>query len=200
MGTRPKVAGATGIEHAIAACGRPLEWHCTYDSSSDGLAYWQLVAADRSAEVVLPLRRTDGLILLHTKGFYPAGTFRMLTGGVRPGEDLLAAAAREAREETGLQVTIERFLGIIHHLFVHRGDSVALDSYILLAVGPGEAPHPADEDEGITGYREVPAEGLLAVAKQLEALPAEWAEWGRFRASPHCLAYEALTGRVSHDG
>lgn len=200
MGTPSRVAGATGIERAVARCGRPREWHCTYDVSSDGFGYWQLVAANRSAEVVLPLRRTDGRILLHTKGFYPAGTFRMLTGGIRPGEDLLAAAAREAREETGLQVTIERFLGIIHHLFVYGGDSIALDSYILLAAGPDEAPHPTDEDEGITGYQEVPAEGLLAVAQQLEALPAKWAEWGRFRASPHCLAYEVLTGRVSHDG
>ncbi|MCS7179708.1 MAG: NUDIX domain-containing protein, partial [Anaerolineae bacterium] len=50
---------------------------------------------DREGEVVLLLRRADGSLLLHTKTFYPDGVYRLPSGGIRRGEKVLAAAARE---------------------------------------------------------------------------------------------------------
>jgi len=188
----PSVAAPTGLHLAIGRYGRPREWQCAYRVGREDIDYRRTVAARRSAEVVLALCRPGGRVVLHTKAFYPAGAYRLLTGGVQPGGDLLEAVRREAREETGLDVTIERFLGIIHHRFTHGQSIAPLDSYVFSVDGPGGALRPEDVGERISGYREVPVADLPGVARHLQALPAGWLGWGRFRAVPHLLVYEAL--------
>jgi len=162
------------------------------------------VAAGRSAEVVLALCRQGGRVVLHTKAFYPTGAYRLLSGGVQPGEDLQEAVRREAQEETGLDVTIERFLGIIHHRFTHGEAATSFDSYVFSVGGPAGELHSVDVDERIAGYREVPVADLPGVARHLQSLPADWLAWGRFRAVPHLLVYEALAapgaGQVGEGG
>jgi len=187
----PSVQGPRGLHQAIGRYGHPREWQCAYRVSCDELDYWRLVVAKRSAEVVLVLSRPGGVVL-HTKAFYPAGAYRLLTGGVRPEEDLALAVQREAQEETGLNVTIDGFLGIIHHRFAHGEDVALLTSYVFSVHGPAGPLRSLDEAERITAYREVPVEALPEVARHLRALPPDWADWGRFRAVAHCLVYQAL--------
>ncbi len=196
----PSVEGPSGIQRARTLYGIPVEWWCRYDVRAGGIDYWQHVAASRSAEVVLVLRRPSGRILLHTKDRYPSGAYRLPTGGVRPGEDLVAAVVREGAEETGLRVSVERFLGIIHQTFAAGDQSTALDSHILQVTAEDRVPAPEDSSEGITGFTEVTAEGLLAVADELEGLAEPFEDWGRFRATAHRLVYEALTGRSANHG
>lgn len=60
--------------------------------------------------VAAVLRDADGRLLLHRRrtgdGWAPP------SGAVEPGEDVLTALRRELREETGLDVVVERAIGV----------------------------------------------------------------------------------------
>jgi 8-oxo-dGTP pyrophosphatase MutT (NUDIX family) len=172
----------------------------TYDlgDCGDQERFWEMWQA-RQGEVVLVLRRPDGRVILQTKRFYPAGTFRLPTGGIRAGEDLLEAVRRETWEETGLKAQIVRFLGVLRYRFRRRGRPMERASYVfVLSAGTGEL-QPQDGTEQISAYREVPLRGLEAAARQLEGLPGEWAVWGRFRALVHRFVAEMLVAADSPD-
>lgn len=51
------------------------------------------------------------------KHMFPAGAFRAPSGAANPGESLEEAARREAREETGLEIVLDRFILHIHARF-----------------------------------------------------------------------------------
>ncbi len=145
----------------------------------------------RMGEVVLLLRRGDGHLLLHTKSFYPTGVFRLPSGGILPGESVLAAARRESHEETGLEVEALRPLGVLSVTFRNGRRSRFFYSWLVLADVEGE-PLPGDIGERISDFRWVPPEELAEVAGKLRALPPEWADWGRFRALAHEAARQWL--------
>lgn len=138
----------------------------------------------RRGEVVLLLRRSDGHLLLHNKSFYPADVFRLLSGGILPGESVLDAARREAREETGLDLRNPRPLGLLSATFRQGWRRRFFYSWLVLADVEGD-PRPGDAGEQISGFRWVPPEALAEVAGQLRTLPPTWADWGRFRALAH---------------
>ncbi|MBC7226498.1 MAG: NUDIX domain-containing protein [Thermoflexales bacterium] len=138
----------------------------------------------RYGEVVLLLRRPDGQVLLHTKSFYPEEAFRLPSGGIRPGESVLGAARREAREETGLELQDLRPLGFISVTFRRGWHRRYFHSWLVLADVEGD-PRPGDTGERISGFCWVPPEALTEVARQLRTLPPEWADWGRCRALAH---------------
>jgi 8-oxo-dGTP pyrophosphatase MutT (NUDIX family) len=186
-----------GVVSAIERFGEPTVWECTFEVSAETLSYWQNLKDRRTAEVVLAIRRPNGRYLLHTKSFYPEGAYRLLSGGVGPEEDIAEAALREAREETGLQVSIERFVGILQQCFVHGQDASRFASYLFLLSEQGGELGNTDAEEDITGYREVTAAELSSVAEELEALPPDWSDWGHFRAAAHRLAASVLVGEES---
>ena len=162
------------------------------DQTLDEWWHRMVTKANRRGEVVLAARRRDGQILLHTKRFYPQGLYRLLSGGVRAREAVLAAAIREAHEETGLGVTPERFLGTVEYEFHHAERRVAFVSYIFLVAVDDSPPVVQDPDEQITGFRYVMPQDLRSVAAALRVLPWPWADWGRFRALPHDMVADAL--------
>ncbi|MCG2770199.1 MAG: NUDIX hydrolase [Anaerolineae bacterium] len=100
----------SGIEAAIARFGKPEERDYCLSVRCDTYEEHRRKRGKRAAEVVFLVCRPGGKFLLHTKSFYPPGAYRVLTGGIEEGEDLVAAICREAREETGLEVSVERFL------------------------------------------------------------------------------------------
>lgn len=193
-----------GLEEAVARYGPPIERSLTYKVSKDFFQPAKGARKKRLAEVVILLRRTSGKYLVHTKAFYPPGTYRLLSGGIKPGEDLLAAVRRETFEETNLPVRIERFLGILRYRFIFLERSVPFSSYIFAVAEEysteqdGEQAQPSlqsnDPDEAITDYREVTLPEIAALADQLESLPPDWADWGRFRAAAHRLVTHLLMG------
>lgn len=138
----------------------------------------------RRGEVVLLLRRPDGQLLLHTKSFYPEGVFRLPSGGMLPGESVLGAARREAREEAGLNLRNPRPLGFLSVTFQRGWHRRYFHSWLVLADVEGD-PRPGDTQERISGFRWVPPEALAEVVDQLRALPPRWTDWGRFRALAH---------------
>lgn len=152
-----------------------------------------VTSPDRRGEAVLAIQRPDGQMLLHTKRFYPQGIYRLPSGGVHPGEPVLSGVIRETKEETGLDVTVDRFLGTIEYEFCHAGRQLPFVSYVFLVQANNNQPEVQDPEEQITGFCYVAAQGIRAVAAQLRgALPSEWTDWGSFRAAPHDLVADVL--------
>jgi len=145
----------------------------------------------RMGEVVLLLREKNGRILLHNKSFYPPGVFRLPSGGILPGESVLAAARREAQEETGLEIQDPRPLGVLSVTFQYGRQRQFFHSWVVLAEVEGE-PRPGDIGERIADFQWVSPDMLAKVAEELRALPPEWADWGRFRALAHEAALQWL--------
>jgi 8-oxo-dGTP pyrophosphatase MutT (NUDIX family) len=151
-----------------------------------------VTSPNRRGEVVLVIQRPDGRTLLHTKRFYPEGGYRLPSGGVHPDELVLAGVTREAREETGLNVTVDRFLGMVEYEFRYEERRLYFVSYLFLVGADNNRPVVQDPDEQITGFRYVAPSEIRATAARLRALPPRWADWGRFRALAHDLVADTL--------
>jgi 8-oxo-dGTP pyrophosphatase MutT (NUDIX family) len=143
---------------------------------------------DTRTEVILVLPRPGGKVLLITKPFYPRRTFRMPSGGVKPGESPEDAFRREVHEETGLDsepvLTIETMI-----LRCRSGEDVVdVTSHVILGSATSASPHANDLHEQISGYREIEPARLRDIADELANLPGRWRGWGLFRAPAHLAA------------
>jgi 8-oxo-dGTP pyrophosphatase MutT (NUDIX family) len=149
----------------------------------------------------------DDGVLLHVKTFYPNGAYRLPTGGIHEGEQVMETLAREIEEETGLrvgagadQVQVQRCLGVVSYEMDHRsaGRSFAFATYHFLVQMPEHAVlAPRDATEQIGGWQWRRPEELAAVADFLEhigLIDPDWGDWGRFRALSHRFVASCLTG------
>ena len=156
---------------------------------------------DRFGEVCMVVRRPSGRLILTTKDFYPAGAYRLPTGGISHGESVLDALLRETREETGLDVEVRRFLAWIDYEGSGEG-RVVFHTFAFLLDETGGTLGALDPHERIAAYREVEPADLGSAAERLEHVRAElsrdiegdWADWGRFRAVVHRAVADALAG------
>jgi ADP-ribose pyrophosphatase YjhB (NUDIX family) len=180
-----------GLAEAEERLGTPVERTYDLDDWGDDRRFWEMWES-RKAEVILVICREGGRVVLQTKRFYPEGVFRLPTGGVREGERLLEAVRRELREETGLEASPERFLGVLHYRFRRGGRAMERASYVFLVRGGAAPLAPQDEGEGISAFRDVPLSELPSVARSLESLPGDWAVWGAFRALAHRFVAEVV--------
>jgi len=180
------------IAQLSALYGTPVHRQCVLEVSQETYEWWSKVKRKRHGEVVLFIRRTNGNLILHTKDFYPAGTLRVPSGGIKKKESLRDAVGREAFEETGLQIAIERFLAIVKFEFRSEEKSLPFPSYLFLLRELGGELRVTDTGERISAFVEVPPTRLVSVAQRLENMPLAWRDWGRYRAFPHRLAAELL--------
>ncbi|HXF64538.1 MAG TPA: NUDIX hydrolase [Caldilineaceae bacterium] len=167
-----------------------------------------LVSDGRRAEICYIMHRGDPAagLLLHIKTFYPAGAYRLPTGGIHQGESVLETLAREVYEETGLtlgdgpgQARLQRCLGIVAYTLNHRsaGQRFAFATYHFLLQAPADRePAPVDPDEQIGGWLWRPAAALHEIAARLASVRATepaWGDWGRYRALSHRFVASVLT-------
>jgi len=98
----------------------------------------------------------DGKVLLVKRSIKPYRGYWCLPGGhVRFGETVEEAVTREAKEETGLDVEIERMVGIYSEFKRDpRGHSITI-AYILKPIG-GEIKHDESEASDIRYFRKLP--------------------------------------------
>jgi len=151
---------------------------------------WQrALVNNRRGEVVFVVQQPVGLIL-HTKDFYPPGTYRLPSGGVRWGESVLSALHREAQEEMGLKV--DCFLGLLEYEFCCQGETMPFVSYVFLVREAGGELAPQDKEERILSFCQVPVAKLSAVADSLRAMEGDWRDWGEFRAIAHDFVVEMM--------
>ena len=182
------------LERIVHRYGQPRRGHHTLSLTSEDTMDWLRGKEGSRGEVVLVIRRPNGKVLLHSKSFYPPGVYRLPSGGIGWEEGIVEAALREVREETGLEVEMESFLGLLEYEFRRGGERLHFISYIFLLSAPRGEPMPSDADEGITAFREVAIGELRLAARKLRSLGGRWADWGRFRALAHELAFESLGG------
>ena len=188
--------GAFAVEHVTLAVDHPF---LTGENQ-------MLASGGRRAEICYVMHRGDPQagLLLHIKTFYPAGAYRLPTGGIQVGESVTGTLIREIFEETGLtvgegadEVKVQRLLGVLGYTLEHRRlGQIEFATYFFLVQMPPDAElNPQDEHEQIGGWQwRAPAE-LPAVAAVLDAVQTRshtWADWGRFRAAGHRFAAATL--------
>lgn len=102
-------------------------------------------------------------LLFNAKHFYPEGLYRAPSGAAKPGEGIEAGAIREAYEETGVKIELERFLALIKVRFVNHlaaNDYIDWTSYVFKARYISGEIEPIDKREireaRLVGFDEVP--------------------------------------------
>jgi ADP-ribose pyrophosphatase YjhB (NUDIX family) len=147
---------------------------------------------DRRAEVVFAIEDDTGQVWVHTKSHYPEHIFRLPTGGVHWDELVVEGLLREVKEETGLAVEIERFLGIIEYQFYH-GDWVApFASYIFHLRSHYVTCPSIGDGEPISEFRAVSPLQMRQLALNLRNLAGGRRAWGEWRALAHDLVYDTM--------
>jgi len=159
-----------------------------------GAPFSPLILEDRYGEVCMVVRRPNGTLISAIKTFYPAGAFRLLTGGVDHGELIADALLREVAEETGLDVAVRRFLAVIEYQLCGRRVLGARGARLTDLAAPATCQLPApsppafatfaflldaidgtlqvhDPNERIEAFRELAVAELPALAETLEQLP-----------------------------
>lgn len=136
----------------------------------------------RAHDVTLLIRDGAGReprYALIRKPSYPAEVFRPPSGGVEEGEAFEAGACREAVEETGLTVRLERFLLRVEARFTHGPRECAWSTYVLSGVAEGGELDPRDRHE---------------IAEACWATPEEI--WTRYRRAMLAMGTAGMRYRV----
>jgi ADP-ribose pyrophosphatase YjhB (NUDIX family) len=95
------------LEPRVLRVGEPARLVCT--SAACGFVFYM----DPKVAVGTIIRRDDGRVVLVKRAIEPGFGKWVFPGGyVDRGEEVTLAAVREAREETGLDVRIDRLVGI----------------------------------------------------------------------------------------
>jgi N-acetylglutamate synthase-like GNAT family acetyltransferase/8-oxo-dGTP pyrophosphatase MutT (NUDIX family) len=118
-----------------ARFGYPYHLWLTYEFDESGWNQVQKsILQKRAYDVTLLIEGPDGRFALLNDHNSPPGFRRSPSSGIKPGEDFLTAAMREAKEETGLNFNLKRFL--LHvTLDINRNENEATwDSYVFHAV------------------------------------------------------------------
>jgi ADP-ribose pyrophosphatase YjhB (NUDIX family) len=117
------------------------------------------------------VRRGDEILLVRRGRGTAVGQWAIPGGRVEFGEGLKAAVAREVREETGLDVTVGRFLGWAERM----GDDPAPYHYVILdfaaePVDPHATARPGDDADEVAWVRADELETYALVAGLAEFL------------------------------
>ena len=178
-----------------ARYGEPaiLEWEGEITEREYGVATYNPA---RTHDVTLFILNGDRLALIRKPQFAP-DIWRPPGGGIKPGEDFVEAAVREALEETGLRVELERYLVEARARFLHERDELDWRTHVFLATHPDEEIEPHDTEE-IADARwgtleELAGPAARAAARdgpRVLALPRRAA-----RRGPRCASGRARTRR-----
>lgn len=101
---------------------------------------------NRAHDVTLFIIEGEQIVVIK-KPFYPAGVYRAPSGGVAPGEAFEAGALREAYEETGLAVALERYIVRALVKFTCAGEKIDWVSHVFSAHSTGGTLAPIDTHE-----------------------------------------------------
>jgi ADP-ribose pyrophosphatase YjhB (NUDIX family) len=88
---------------------------------------------ERFHDVTLFILDPAERLALIRKPHFALDVWRPPGGGVKPGEDVTEAAVREALEETGLRVTLERYLVETDVVFTNAGRELPWTTHVVLA-------------------------------------------------------------------
>ena len=175
------------LSRVRARYGEPAVLECDGEVSDPELA---LITYNpgRRHDVTLFVFNGDRLALIR-KPHFPEGIWRTPGGGVKPGEDFAAGIVREALEELGVEVELDRYLVRARAVFRFADEAVPWQTHVFSATTTGEHLAPLDTDE-IAAARWGTIEELLGPIR-LRLLATGRALW-RYRIALHDAAAAAL--------
>jgi ADP-ribose pyrophosphatase YjhB (NUDIX family) len=138
--------------------------------------------------VTLFILNGERLALIRKPQFEP-GIWRPPGGGVKPGEDFVEGVTREALEETGLDVELQRYLVAAEARFLHEPDDVPWRTHVFLATTDEDELEPRDHEE-IAGARWGTLDELAGPLR--DRLLASGRAFWRYRVALHDAALAAL--------
>lgn len=146
--------------------------------------------AERFHDVTLYVFSGHRLALIR-KPHYAPGLWRPPGGGLKPGEAFEDGVRREALEELGVDVRLDRYL--LHVSAVFRSDNVLIpwSTHVLSATAASDALDPLDEDEIAAARWGTLAELQGPIRRRL--LETGRALW-RYRVALHDAVAEVLDG------
>lgn len=127
--------------------GSPVVWEHHQPVSNfdyDGIKSSQ--KNGRAHDITLYIEN-NGRIAVIAKPIYQRGMFRAPSGGLHPGESLEEGALREAHEETGLRITLGRYLLRAHVVFEDCGREIHWWTHVFSASTSDEVIAPTDTHE-----------------------------------------------------
>jgi ADP-ribose pyrophosphatase YjhB (NUDIX family) len=145
----------------------------------------------RTHDVTLFILDPSRRIVLIRKPHFEPGIWRTPGGGIKPGEDFVDGAVREALEETGLHVDLDRYLVATNAVFRNAGRELHWRTHVLSAHARDDVLAPSDPAE-IAAARWGTLDELAGPlrARLLETGRAFW----RYRVALHDAALVALSG------
>jgi ADP-ribose pyrophosphatase YjhB (NUDIX family) len=163
-----------------------LEWNGEISEREHALATYN---PRRLHDVTLFILDPDERIALIRKPPFAEGVWRPPGGGIKPGEDFVLGAEREALEETGLHVKLDRYLVASTARFVYEPHEVPWRTHVFSARTTDTVLAPRDADE-IAGARWGTLEELAGPLR--ERLLATGHAFWRYRVALHDAALAAL--------
>jgi len=163
-----------------------LEWESEIDAREHSLATYN---PKRMHDVTLFILNGERLALNRKPHFEP-GIWRPPGGGIKAGEDFEAGVQREALEETGLEIELERYLVAAEARFLYEPHEIPWRTHVFLATTSGEELAPRDCEE-IAGARWGTLDELAGPLR-VRLLATGRAFW-RYRVALHDAALKALT-------
>jgi ADP-ribose pyrophosphatase YjhB (NUDIX family) len=168
--------------------GKPalLEWDGAISDAEWAVATYN---PERFHDVTLFILDPAERIALIRKPHFALDVWRPPGGGIKPGEDPTEGAVREALEETGLHVAVERYLVDAHAVFRNGGRELRWRTHVLLARTEDTELAPDDPGE-IADARWGTLDELRGPLREI--LLATGRAFWRYRTALHDAALEAL--------
>jgi len=162
-----------------------LEWEGEVSEREYAMATYN---PKRMHDVTLFILNGERLALIRKPHFEP-GIWRPPGGGIKKGEDFEAGVQREALEETGVHVELERYLVAGEARFLYEPHDVPWRTHVFLARTTGDELVPQDHEEIAAARWGTLAE--LAGPLRDRLLATGRAFW-RFRVALHDAALEQI--------
>jgi 8-oxo-dGTP pyrophosphatase MutT (NUDIX family) len=144
--------------------------------------------SSRRHDVTLFIFNGDKLALIR-KPHFAHDIWRPPGGGIKPGEDFEAGVLREALEETGVHVELDRYLVLAEPVFLFANEAVPWQTHLFSATTSDEVLDPSDTQE-IAEARWGTLDELAGPLR--ERLLATWRAFWRYRVALHDAAIAAL--------
>jgi 8-oxo-dGTP diphosphatase len=127
--------------------GKPQVLHLEHEIGDKELAFVRSTQKHGRAHDITFFIFNDDQLALIRKPMFPRPIFRAPSGGLNPGEPFEEGAKREALEETGLEIELEKYLLRIHVRFTGGGDYLDWTSHVFKARTVGGQLEARDKSE-----------------------------------------------------